>query len=216
MGQGDFDQDTYWIQRHERLKNDPRSVGNLSKTLEQNIAAEKRIQHWVGCAARVLKPHASVLDVGCGYGRIASMFCNEGYEYTGIDVSSVAVEAARKIEPRGSYIVGSALDTDFDCKFDLVSVLYVFVHFVNDDDWRRLISKLVGTLTNNGGLLFADSFPPKMLTPVPHVVQRPLSLYENVFKTFDMGLDSSFRLRLAASLGTDANLPPVYLARRLK
>ncbi|MFH1184755.1 MAG: class I SAM-dependent methyltransferase [Chloroflexota bacterium] len=215
MKKRDFDQNAYWIQRHERFRNDPRSVGNLSKTLEQNIAAEKQIQRWVGCAARVLKPYASVLDVGCGYGRVAGVFCNEGYEYTGIDVSSVAVEAARKIEPRGSYVVGSALDADFPRRFDLVSVLYVFVHFVNDDDWRKLIARLVGMLNDGGGLLFADSFPTKTLRPAPHVTQKPLAAYESIFRTLGMKLDSSFRDRLASALGTGASLPPVYLARKL-
>lgn len=102
----DFDQNKYWIDRHRRLKGDPRSVGNLSNSVERNKSAERRIQHWVGCAARELKPYRSVLDVGCGYGRTASAFCNEGYDYTGIDVSSVAIDAARKNEPRGSYFNG--------------------------------------------------------------------------------------------------------------
>ena len=155
----DFDQSKYWIDRHRRLKGDPRSVGNLARTLEQNQSAERRIKHWVGCAARGLKPYRSVLDVGCGYGRTASAFCNEGYEYTGIDVSSVAIDAARKNEPRGSYQLGSALDTDFGRKFDLIVVLYVFVHFVDDEEWLKLISKLSATLTPGGGLLSPTSFP---------------------------------------------------------
>ena len=37
MGTDDFDQETYWIKRHKRLSGDPRSVGNLGKSLEQNL-----------------------------------------------------------------------------------------------------------------------------------------------------------------------------------
>jgi SAM-dependent methyltransferase len=213
-GTGNFDQNSYWIQRHKRLKDDPRSVGNLGKTLEQNVSAERRMQHWVGCAAGLLKPYASALDVGCGYGRVATAFCDAGYDYTGIDVSPVAIEAAKKNEPRGSYLVGSALDTDFIGSFDLVCVLYVFVHFVGDQEWRLLISKLAALLADGGGLLFADNFPEETLRPAPHVTQRPLLMYTDLFKAHGMDLDSSFRPRLAAVLNGGANLPPVYLARR--
>ena len=211
----DFDQNKYWIDRHRRLRGDPRSVGNLSNSLERNKSAERRIQHWVGFAARELKPYRSVLDVGCGYGRTASAFCNEGYDYTGIDVSPVAIDAARKNEPRGSYLLGSALDTDFGRKFDMVCVLYVFVHFVDDEEWLQLISKLTATLTPGGGLLFADRFPQERVRSVPHVSERPLSLYERAFENCDLELDSSFRQSLGAALGTDTNLPPAYLARRV-
>jgi SAM-dependent methyltransferase len=207
-----FNQNDYWIQRHRRLKNDPRSVGNLGKTLEQNVADEKRVQYWIRCAAHTLKPYASVLDIGCGYGRVASMFCEEGYAYTGIDVSAVAIKAARKNEPRGSYMMGSALEAEFARDFDLVCVLYVFVHFVSDGQWRQLISKLAGTLVSGGGLLFADNFPEEQLRPAPHVALRPLLMYEQAFATCGMKFEPSFRPRLAAALGPDATLPPVYLA----
>jgi SAM-dependent methyltransferase len=219
MGENDlpineFNQNDYWIQRHRRLKNDPRSVGNLGKTLEQNIADEKWMQYWIRCAAQTLKPYASVLDIGCGYGRVASMFCEEGYAYTGIDVSDVAIKAARKNEPRGSYMVGSSMDAGFARHFDLVCVLYVFVHFVSDVQWRQLILKLADTLVSGGGLLFADNFPEEQSRPAPHVALRPLFLYEQVFATCGMKFDPSFRTRLAAALGPDSMLPPVYLARK--
>ena len=211
----DFDQNQYWIDRHRRLKGDPRSVGNLSNSLEHNKSAERRIQQWVACAAQELKPYQSVLDVGCGYGRTARAFCEEGYAYTGIDVSSVALDAARENEPRGHYLLGSALDTDFGRKFDLICVLYVFVHFVDDDDWLMLISTLAETLNPGGGLLFADRFPEERVRSVPHVSERPLALYEEAFESCHLKLDMSFRQGLAAALGVDnAKLPPAYLARR--
>jgi SAM-dependent methyltransferase len=208
-----FDQASYWNKRHEQLRDDPRSVGNLGKSLEQNRAAELRIQQWVAQAARILKPYSSVLDVGCGYGRVAGAFCDAGYAYTGIDISPVAISAAQKAEPRGSYFVGSPLDHAFQQQFNLVCVLYVFVHFVDDGDWKALISKLAGVIGAGGGLLFADSFPRQIERPAPHVAQRPLSLYVEVLSDFGLRLDPLFREELASALGGAAKLPPVYLAR---
>ena len=131
-----FDQEAYWKDRHKRLQGDPRSVGHLGKSREEKLAAEPRMQRWVNCAAELREPYRSVLDIGCGYGRIAKSFCDADYVYTGIDISQLAVDAARKNEPRGTYIAGSPLDVTFSERFDLVCVFYVFVHFVNDADGK--------------------------------------------------------------------------------
>ncbi len=213
MSDSEFDQNSYWIDRHQRLKGDPRSVGHAGKTLEENLAAELRIKHWVSCAARILKPYGSVLDIGCGYGRVAGSFCDAGYSYTGLDISDVAIEAARQSEPRGRYLLGSPLTETFHERFDLVCVLYVFVHFVDDSDWLALINRISNWLTPGGGLLFADSFPAELACPAPHVKLRPMSHYETAFKTTHLKLDDSFRSSLQKALGTPA-IPPAQLARR--
>lgn len=215
MSGGDrFEQETYWIKRHKRLKDDPRSVGNLGKSLEQNLLAEVRIKGFVAQSARILKPYASVLDIGCGYGRVAGSYCDAGYAYTGIDISPVAIASARENEPRGSYIVGSPLTHAFERKFDLVSVLYVFVHFVADSDWKALISFSASVLRSGGGLLFADQFPEAEHRPAPHVAQRPLSVYADAMAGCELSIDPSFRTQLQDALGADVKLPPFYVARK--
>ena len=215
-GNKNFDQEQYWIQRHERLKNDPRSVGHLGKSLEENLLAERVLVQWVDRAARLLKPYSSVLDVGCGYGRVATVFCDLGYDYTGIDISPVAIDAARSREPRGSYLVGSALDLQYGAKVDLVCALYVLTHFVDDEKWNSLLNKLIDNIKPGGGLLFADELPNEILRPAPHVAQRPLALYEELFKSRGMQMDTAFRDNLSAALESDGiELPPVHLARRV-
>ena len=172
-------------------------------------------QERVGTAARLLRPYGSVLDVGCGYGRLATAFCDAGYDYTGIDVSGVAIETARLLEPRGTYVVGSALDAEFERRFDLVCVLYVFVHFVDDSDWARLLSQLTGLVAHGGGLLFADSFPRRTERPAQHVVHRPLRLYRERLRQHGMRFDQGFRPALAAALGLGRGHPlPYHLARK--
>jgi hypothetical protein len=39
-----FDQNAYWIARHARLKDDPRSIDHLGKSLEENKSLEQRLQ----------------------------------------------------------------------------------------------------------------------------------------------------------------------------
>ena len=209
-----FDQESYWKDRHKRLQGDPRSVGHLGKSREENFAAERRMQRWVSCAAVLLKPYRSILDIGCGYGRIAKAFCDAGYVYTGIDISQIAVDAAKKNEPRGTYIAGSPLDETINERFDLVCVLYVFVHFVNDADWEKLILWVSSVLTPGGAVLFADNFTDTPQRPAPHVKLRPISDYEVAFKKCDLKLDLPFTAQLAKALGIEVTLP-VYLARKV-
>jgi SAM-dependent methyltransferase len=211
---GKFDQTLYWRRRHERFRGDPRSVGNLGKSLEENLRGERQFQEWVGHAARLLRPYRSVLDVGCGYGRAATAFCDAGYAYFGIDVSEVAIAEAREREPRGSFMVGSALDLPQVRKFDLVAAFYVLAHFVDDADWGDLMVLLIANLADGGGFLFADPFPDERLTPAPHVTLRPLTTYTDLFRSHAMRMDDRFRTELAAALGRDDDAIPFYLARK--
>jgi SAM-dependent methyltransferase len=210
-----FDQRRYWIDRHEQYRDDPRSVGNLGRSLEENRRGEALLHAQVGAAAALLKPAASVLDVGCGYGRIAGAFCDAGYDYTGIDISPVAIESACAREPRGAFHVGSALDVDLDRRFDVVCVLFVFVHFVDDRDWRRLIDRLADLVAPGGALLFADEFPARIERTAAHVAHRPLRAYRERFRRLGMPLEPGFPAALASALGLPRrNRLPFHLARK--
>ena len=36
----DFDQSKYWIERHDAYRGDPRSVGNMAASVEENARGE--------------------------------------------------------------------------------------------------------------------------------------------------------------------------------
>lgn len=208
-----FDQNDFWVKRHQKLHGDPRSVGNTSKSLESNLEAETRIAKSASVIAETLKPYSSVLDIGCGYGRVAASFCDRGYSYTGVDVSPVAIEQAKEREPRGTYLAGSALDIDIDQTFDLIAILYVFVHFTDDDDWQRLIEKLVGRLNRGGGLLIADQFSETPERPNTHVRLRPLSMYSDLLAEFGLTIDQGFQSKLAKTAENSLNFSSYFLAK---
>ena len=50
---------------------------------------------WAGILD-LIKGHVKILDVGCGPGQFAILCARAGHEYTGLDWSSVAVEAGKK------------------------------------------------------------------------------------------------------------------------
>jgi len=53
--------------------------------------------HQILCRLReMLTPGQRVLDVGCGYGRIAMPLAQSGFDVTGLDVSEVLLQSARE------------------------------------------------------------------------------------------------------------------------
>lgn len=100
---------------------------------------------------------ASVLDLGCGEGRLSRDLAKLGYRTTGIDSSRRLVGAAVEADPGGSYLVADAADLPFpDASFDLVCA------FMSLQDTDRLEEALRGSarvLRANGRLCLAVVHP---------------------------------------------------------
>lgn len=52
-----------------------------------------------------------VLDVGCGNGGLARLIADT-VDYTGIDISTLAIASAHKVAPHGTFIAGDAMNPD--------------------------------------------------------------------------------------------------------
>ncbi len=62
---------------------------------------------------------SAVIDLGCGAGRDAAVFIDNGFDYTGIDASKGMIEQARKRVPNGKFEQKDFADTGFaDNTFD--------------------------------------------------------------------------------------------------
>lgn len=87
---------------------------------------------------RVLAPilarldYASVLDAGCGYGRLGALLRDDA-SYTGIDVSPHLLAAAAKRIPGGEFIETTMLDFRTRRRWDLVACLQVLMHVPRAD-----------------------------------------------------------------------------------
>lgn len=64
-------------------------------------------------AAALAAPGASILDAGCGTGRVAGHLLQQGYRAVGVDLDEVLIEEAKAVYPTGEWLVGDLATFDF-------------------------------------------------------------------------------------------------------
>lgn len=92
----------------------------------------------------------TVLEIGCGTGRILKKIVNTYKSYVGIDISPKTIETAKThfIENTDiSFICEDFLNTNIDQNFDVIFSTLTFMHFEN----KLLPLTKIHQLLNNGG-----------------------------------------------------------------
>jgi len=111
-------------------------------------------ESWLIELAGLLPPGASVLDLGCGAGVPAAKLLAElGCRVTGLDISDVQIERARRLVPGATFLRADMANWDSEAaRFDAIVSLYALIH-VPLADQQRLIPRLARWLTPRGYLL---------------------------------------------------------------
>ena len=141
--------------------------------------------------ARWAPQSASLLDYGCGYGRILSDLAGLGYANAiGIDRSAPMIERGRRENPAFDLRVMAGSSAPLPGGgFDLVLLFSVLTCIVSDGEQRSLIADVV-RLLRPGGLLYLSDTP---LQADPRNLARyemgaePFGVY-GVFATEDGGV----------------------------
>lgn len=98
-----------------------------------------------------------VLDMGCGFGKLASYMVEQGAEHvTGADISSKMLNLAPKL-PQITYIHAPMEELDFEAEsFDVIVSSLAF-HYVAD--YERLMTNIAKWLRPGGVLVFSTEHP---------------------------------------------------------
>jgi SAM-dependent methyltransferase len=131
-----------------------RGYDALSYHYRSDDAGEEEYAPWLAELRARLPVDGSVLDLGCGNGiPVARSLAAAGYQVTGVDISEVQIERARRLVPAGAFIRADASEIGFPAaSFDAVVSLYALIHMPLDAQ-PGLLRRAAGWLRPGGWLL---------------------------------------------------------------
>ena len=109
---------------------------------------------WLAELAQLVPTGSRVLDLGCGAGvPVSRDLAAAGYRVTGLDISAVQVQRARRLIPEGTFVQADMATWDTaEASFDAIVCLYALIH-VPLEDQRSLIPRMGRWLNGSGYLL---------------------------------------------------------------
>ena len=150
--------------------NTPAQSANAIETWDNRYTAEgylfgKQPNAWLRDHASVWKPGGRVLCVADGEGRNSVWLATQGLEVDAFDVSTVAVEKARRLAAeRGVAVRLSVADCDHytwdEGAYDGVAA--IFIQFADPDLRARIFARSIRSL-KPGGALILQGYTPQQL-----------------------------------------------------
>lgn len=133
-----------------------------SWNLEEFLATgDRQVAHLMQHAKRIERPRgrSSVLDYGCGVGRLARGFRAHFAHYLGLDISDSLIVKAREIyqdTPQASFDVNASSDLSYLAggSFDMIFCWGVLHHIAEHAVVEQFISEFIRLLQQDGLLVF--------------------------------------------------------------
>jgi SAM-dependent methyltransferase len=108
---------------------------------------------WLSELIPLVPPKAKVLELGCGCGVPVAQVLGEDFALTGVDISPVQMERARKFVPRADFICADMTEVDFAAEsFAAIVSFFALIH-VPLDEQLALFAKMFEWLEPGGYLL---------------------------------------------------------------
>lgn len=102
----------------------------ISRAYRSDDDPDREYGPWLASLLERIPGRGHVLDIGCGCGvPAARRLAAAGHHVTGVDISDVQVERARRLVPGAVFLRADATDLDFPPgSFDAVICLYALIH----------------------------------------------------------------------------------------
>jgi ubiquinone/menaquinone biosynthesis C-methylase UbiE len=116
------------------------------------LAAQGHDVHGEAALVAALGPH-SVLDAGCGTGRVAVELARRGLDVVGVDLDARMLDVARDKAPEVRWVEGDLTDVDLDRTFDGIVMAGNVMIFVTPGTEGAVLANLTRHLEPGGVLL---------------------------------------------------------------
>jgi len=104
-----------------------------------------------------LKRGEKVLDVACGHGRHSLLLAKMGYVVTGVDITPLFIEKAKKNAQSAGvdveFIVGDARELNFVKEFDAAFMVFTSFGYYGLEDDFKILKSISKALKDNGRFL---------------------------------------------------------------
>ena len=121
---------------------------------------------------KFIKNGDSILDLGCGNGRLYELFEDLSIDYLGLDRSSNLISAAKE-KWKGcaaKFGIGDALDLEFKNEFDAVFFIAV-LHHISSEELRLEALKGIYDSLKPGGKFFMTNWMLWQKKYLPHILK---------------------------------------------
>lgn len=157
----DYDAARYWEDRLSKYGDSSlRGVGDEGKSEKDNIREyardEKAFTEFCN-RFKVDFANASVLDIGCGSGFYTDILNRLGVrDYTGIDITDALFEKHKKSFPNYKFIKKDFTTEKHDGQYDLIIMIEVLEHIVNDDKLSFAMENVKRCLKEGGVFIISS------------------------------------------------------------
>jgi MoaA/NifB/PqqE/SkfB family radical SAM enzyme/SAM-dependent methyltransferase len=147
---------------------------------------------------------STILDIGCGNGRIYKPFMNDNVKYVGIDISETAINYCKKKYPNAQFEVANFFDIDI--KADVI-IDSTFFHIIEPNKRQEYLNVIKRCLNKDGRLLLVSFYSDN--SEVPCLKIEDTNIYEwgiddkevkNLFSDFTLIDKKEFKLKYAPNI----------------
>lgn len=148
--------------RSEFLPKEDLRLAGYSSQIDywDSVAQEKRFSHPLraGWLSRYLKAGATILDVGCGYGRTLNELSQSGFKnVVGLDYSAAMLERANVEVPGANLVRNDGHSLPFKANsFDAILCFAVFTCIPHSNEQRSLVAEVQRVLRPGGLIYISD------------------------------------------------------------
>lgn len=140
------------------------SKGMLAAHLNSNIESASRqlgfveqSVYWINNLTDSNK-NKKLLDLGCGPGIYAELFCKIGFDVIGIDFSKRSIDYAKENAVKNQlnieYLYKNYLEIEYENEFDIITLIYCDFGVLSPSNRSLLLKKIYRALKKDGVLVF--------------------------------------------------------------